>query len=192
MFFSRQLSSDTTARQELDLRRIEREAARESKVGEEKEERRKENEREERRHQQDHTYQLLQLQMMKVLTSHPQGGGHMTSHSQGGGSMTYNLQEEAPAKPASDFSRDHKLEVNLKMKEEEEDSETYLVKVFIGSFEEFVCALKDFCGIDAKIPVKIILFHLNRILDIHLLETGKTYLVEYKKKEEFVRIHLDY
>lgn len=39
--------------------------------------------------------------------------------------------------------------------------------------------------------VKVNLFRMSRIIDLVLLETGKTYNIEFKEKEEYVRIYMD-
>ena len=75
--------------------------------------------------------------------------------------------------------------------EEVEDSDSFPVKVFIDSYEQLVSKLREFCGIEENKQLKIILFRMNRILDLTLLESGKTYLVEWKDKEEFARVYLD-
>ena len=74
-------------------------------------------------------------------------------------------QVTPPQEFTAAFSEVQKLEINLKFKEHA-DSESYPVKIFIGSQDELISALRDFCGLDSSLPVKVILFRMNRIIDI--------------------------
>jgi hypothetical protein len=169
--YSRKLNSENIAREELIARRKEREDAREAKEKEDREEKRKEREREDRR---DQMAQIFQMKMIQTLSG---------------------TQAEVPINPTPQIPEaagavQERLELNLKWREDS-DSETYPVKVFVESYEQFISALREFCVVEPSKPVKVILFHLNRILDLFLLENGKTYTVELKNKDDFVRIYLD-
>ena len=174
----RQVNADNMAREELEMRRHDREEVRDAQRKEEKEEKRIEREREklenrldrERDERREERNQMFQLQMMK--------------------NMTAQSQVSPPQQITANSSDDQKLEINLKLKVDD-DSETYPVKTFIGSYVELKSSLLDLCGLDSSLPVKVILFRINRIIDIYLLETGRTYQVEFKIKDDFVRIYLD-
>ena len=155
----------------MELRKVEREAVRLAKEKEDREEKRKEREREERR---DQVSQMFQIKIMEALNK-------PSPHSDG----------VAPSPHSTGVaSTPQKLEVNLKLKEDN-DSDTFPVKIFIDTFDELVSALREFCGVDPSKPVKIILSRMNRILDLFMLENGKSYLVEFKEKDDSVRIYLD-
>ena len=156
----------------MDKRKIERDAAKEAKEKEDREDKKRERDKEDRREQMS---QLFQLQMMKIITP---GQGL-------GDALNVSLPQAAAA---AAIPVKQKLEMNLKMKVEA-DSDSYPVKIFVDSFDELVQALCDFCEIDK--PVKVILNRSNRILDLVLLENGRSYDVEFKMKEGFARVYLD-
>ena len=183
ILFHRKVSSDNLVREELDSRKLEREAARdlkerearhdkekkdrevrlelERKEQEAREDRRKDREREERK---DLMNQAFQLKIINSLQSQPS-------------SVTASEKE--------------KIEINLKYKEEQSDSDSFPVKVFVSSFRELVSCLREFCNVEETLPVHVILFKMSRIVDLYLLESGKTYDVDWKTKDGHCRIHLD-
>ena len=183
ILFHRKVSSDNLVREELDSRKLKREAARdlkerearhdkekkdrevrlelERKEQEAREDRRKDREREERK---DLMNQAFQLKIINSLQSQPS-------------SVTASEKE--------------KIEINLKYKEDQSDSDSFPVKVFISSFRELVFCLREFCHVEETLPVHVILFKISRIVDLYLLETGKTYVVDWKLKDSHCRIHLD-
>ena len=158
-------------REEMEIRRKEREAAKQAREKEEQEEKKKE------RHKEDLREQMSQMIQLKMLQS------------MSGPGETVN-QNIPPPQSTSVAAVPQKLEVNLKLKDDD-DSETFPVKIFIQTFDELVQRLRDFCGIDLSKPVKVILLHMNRILDVDLIENGKTYLVDCKEKEDSARIYMD-
>ena len=159
-------------REELELRKVERDAVRLDKEKEDREEKRKEREREERR---DQVSQMFKIKIMEALNKpSPNPAGIAPSPHSIGVAIT----------------TPQKLELNLKLKEDD-DSDTFPVKIFIETFDELVSALREFCGVDPSKPVKVILLRMNRILDLYLLENGKSYMVEFKQKDDSVRIYLD-
>ena len=84
------------------------------------------------------------------------------------------------------------LELNLKMKDDgEADSDSFPVKIFGESFVELVTALRQFCEISPDKALKVILFRMNQIVDLVLLENGRTYEIEVKVRDSFVRIYMD-
>ena len=92
------------------------------------------------------------------------------------------------------FSKSHQkcLELNLKMKDDgEADSDSFPVKIFGESFVELVTALRQFCEISPDKALKVILFRMNQIVDLVLLETGRTYEIEIKVRDSFVHIYME-
>ena len=174
LFIVSKLSSENLAREELDRRKIERDAAKEAKEKEDREEKKRERDRQDTR---DQMSQLVQIHMMKSIIP-----------GQGLGDVLNVPLPQAAAAAAIPVRQ--KLEINLKMKEET-DSDSYPVKIFIESFDDLVQALRDFCEIDKEKSVKIILHRNNRILDLGLIENGSSYDVEFKMKEGFARVYLD-
>ena len=184
----RKLTSDNLARAEFEVRKLERAEARErerlyrekkeeeakeekeKKDKEQKEERKREREREDRR---DQLTQMFQVQLINSL--------HQRSED-----TTSGLQLDQ----VTNIPQKEMLEINLKMKNDD-DSESYPAKVFASSFDEFVTALCDFCSLDQSSQIKVILFRMNRIMDLTLLELGRTYLVEWKKKDGYSKVYLD-
>ena len=146
------------------MRDKEEKEEREKKDKEQKEERKRERDREDKR---DELHQIFQFKLINSL----QRPENQTASLQ--------LDQDLP---------NEKLEINLKMKYEE-DSESYPAKMFVGSFDELVRGIQDFCSLDH--PIQVILFHMNRIMDLHLLELGRTYLVEWKKKDGYSKVYLD-
>ena len=142
-----------------------REALKEAKEKEEREEKRREREREDRKEQMNHCFQMKLLEAMATSS-----------------------KSEAPVRQ---HTQEERIELNLKKKEEEEDSESFPTKIFCSNFDQLVTGLRDFCNIGTDKQVKVILFKMSRILDLVLLETGKTYYIDFKEKEQFVRIFMD-
>jgi len=186
----KKLNSDNLARAEFELRKLEREAAREkerlyremkekeAKEEKEKKDQEQKEERKREREREDRHDQLTQMFQVKLINSLQRSEG-----------QTSGLQvDQAGNVPNPNESE--KLEINLKMKNED-DSESFPAKLFVGSFEEFINALCDFCSLDQANPVKVILFRMNRIMDLHLLEIGRTYLVEWKIKDGYSKVYLD-
>ena len=161
----RKLQAENLAKAELQERREAREALKEAKEKEEREEKRKNREREDRKEQMSHVFQ------MKLLEA-----------------MTTSSKSEAPVRQ---HAQEERIELNLKLVEDQEDSDSFPTKIFCSNFEQLVSALRDFCGIGADKTVKVILFRMSRILDLVLLETGKTYNIGFKEKEEYIRIYMD-
>jgi phage-related minor tail protein len=161
----RKLQAENLAKAELQERREAREALKEAKEKEEREEKRRNREREDRKEQMSHVFQ------MKLLEA-----------------MTTSSKSEAPVRQ---HAQEERIELNLKLVEDQEDSDSFPTKIFCSNFEQLVSALRDFCGIGADKTVKVILFRMSRILDLVLLETGKTYNIGFKEKEEYIRIYMD-
>ena len=161
------------------MRRIQRDTAKEIKEREEREEKRREREREERREQFN---QMLQLQMLKTLAPTPAIPP-----------KTATCSDSSPDVTMQDLSSglQQLKEINLKMKDKQEDSDSYPVKAFVETFDQLVSKLREFCGLEQNKQLRVILYRLNRILDLTLLESGKTYLVECKEKEDYARVYLD-
>ena len=139
----------------------------ESKEKEEREEKRREREREDKR---DQINQVFQLKLMEAVAGNPKV-----------------VQKESTSPQAQKC-----LELNLRMKDDgEADSDSFPVKIFCESFVELVTALRQFCGISPDKVIKVILFRMNQIVDMVLLENGRTYEIEVKVRDAFVRIYMD-
>jgi hypothetical protein len=150
---------------ELQERREAREVLREAKEKEEREEKRREKDREDRKEQMNHVFQ------MKLLEA-----------------MTASSRSDAPVRQ---HAQEERIELNLKMNKEEEDSDSFPTKIFCSNFDQLVSSLREFCNLGSDKQVKVILFRMSRILDLVLLESGKIYNIDFKEKEEYVRIYMD-
>lgn len=146
-------------------RREAREVLREAKEKEEREEKRREKDREDRKEQMNHVFQ------MKLLEA-----------------MTASSRSDAPVRQ---HAQEERIELNLKMNKEEEDSDSFPTKIFCSNFDQLVSSLREFCNLGSDKQVKVILFRMSRILDLVLLESGKIYNIDFKEKEEYVRIYMD-
>ena len=167
----RKMNTDNLVREEMEMRRKEREAAKQARDKEEQEEKKKERQKEDTR---DQMSQMIQLHILKSISG-------------SGGTVNQNV---LPPQSTGVAAVPQKLEVNLKLKEDD-DSETFPLKIFIETFDELVNKLRDFCGVEPSKPVKVILLHTNRILDLDQISNGKTYLVDFKEKEDSARIYMD-
>jgi hypothetical protein len=150
---------------ELQERREAREVLREAKEKEEREEKRREKDREDRKEQMNHVFQ------MKLLEA-----------------MTASSRSDAPVRQ---HAQEERIELNLKMNKEEEDSDSFPTKIFCSNFDQLVSSLREFCNLGSDKQVKVILFRMSRILDLVLLESGKIYNIDFKEKDEYVRIYMD-
>ena len=150
---------------ELQERREAREVLKEAKEKEEREEKRREKEREDRKEQMNHVFQ------MKLLEA-----------------MTASSRSDAPVRQ---HAQEERIELNLKMNKEEEDSDSFPTKIFCSNFDQLVSSLREFCNLGSDKQVKVILFRMSRILDLVLLESGKIYNIDFKEKDEYVRIYMD-
>ena len=146
-------------------RREAREVLREAKEKEEREEKRREKDREDRKEQMNHVFQ------MKLLEA-----------------MTASSRSDAPVRQ---HAQEERIELNLKMNKEEEDSDSFPTKIFCSNFDQLVSSLREFCNLGSDKQVKVILFRMSRILDLVLLESGKIYNIDFKEKDEYVRIYMD-
>ena len=102
--------------------------------------------------------------------------------------MTASSRSDAPVRQ---HAQEERIELNLKMNKEEEDSDSFPTKIFCSNFDQLVSSLREFCNLGSDKQVKVILFRMSRILDLVLLESGKIYNIDFKEKDEYVRIYMD-